>query len=167
MSGGTLFFGNPADVKERRVVVFDFQPNGLTVRAYPKTRAEFEERLELTPRELAAVRISIRHVMKQELDMPHPSAVPDPLAVRTCSRVVASVDEGALMLHLVRRVKHRPSYGFTSARGWFDAEMGVGPRIDATPRLTMARMGRGELISRMGEGRAATVGLTKERRAAA
>lgn len=163
MSGGTLFFGNPADVKERRVVVFDFQPNGLTVRAYPKTKAEFTEQFALTTRELAAVRISIRNVLKRELDMPHPPAVPDPRAVRTCSRVVASVDEGALMLHLVRRVKHRPSYGFTSARGWFDAERGVGPRLPSTPRLTMARMGRGELLSRMGEGRAATVGLTKER----
>lgn len=161
--GGTLFFGNPADVKERRVLVFDFLPDGLTVRAYPKTKAEFTEQFELTPRQIAAVRISIRHVLKNELDMPHPAAVPDPRAVRTATRVVASVDEGALLRHLIWRVKQRSSWGFTSARGWFDAEMGVGPRIDATPRLTMARMGRGELISRMGEGRAATVGLTKER----
>lgn len=161
--GGTIFFGNPADVKERRVLVFDFRPDGLIVRAYPKTKAEFEERFELTPRELAAVRIAIRHVLKNELDMPHPAAVPDPRAVRTANRVVASVDEGALMLHLVWRVKNRIGYGFTSARGWFDAERGVGPRLPSTPRLIMARMGRGELVSLIGEGRAATVGLTKDR----
>jgi len=163
MSVGTLFFGNTADIKDRRVIVFDFQPDGLTVRAFPQTKAEFTEEFELTPRQLAAVRVAFRNVFKRPLDMPHPAAVPDARAVRTANRVVASVNQGALLRHLLWRVKERTIWGFTSARGWFDAERGVGPRLDATPRLSMARMGRGELILAMGEGRAATVGLTKER----
>lgn len=165
--GGTLFFGNPADVKARRVLVFDFTEGGVNVRAFPQTKAALDERFELSPRQLAAVRVAFRHVFKKPLDMPHPAAVPDPRAVRAANRVVASVDEGALLRHLLWRVKESTSWGFTSARGWFDAELGVGPRLPSTPRLNMARMGRGELVKKLGEGRAALVGLTKERSVAA
>lgn len=165
--GGTIFFGNTDDVKSRRVLVFDFTETGITVRAYPQTKAAFEERFELTPRQLAVFRVALRHVFKRPLDMPHPSAVPDPRAVRTATRVVASVDEGALLRHLLWRVKQHTGWGFTSARGWFDAERGVGPRLEATPRLNMSRMGRGELVRKIGEGRAALVGLSKEIRVSA
>ena len=163
MSGGTLFFGNPSDVKARKVLVFDFTETGVSVRAFPQTKAALDEQFELTPRQLAAVRVAFRHVFKKPLDMPHPAAVPEQRAVRTANRVVASIDEGALLRHLLWRVKEDSAWAFTSARGWFDAERGVGPRLPSTPRMNMARMGRGELVKKLGEGRAALVGLTKER----
>ncbi len=161
--GGTLFCGDPADVKARRVVVIDFTETGLKIRAFPETKAAFEETVDLTPRQIAVFRVAIRHVFKKPLDMPHPPAVPDPRAVRTANRVVASVDEGALLLHLLSRVRQRVNWAFTSARGWSLIELGSDNRMPATPRPTMARMGRGELVRKLGEGRAALVGLTKER----
>lgn len=164
---GTIFFGNPADVKARRVVVFDFTDTGVSVRAFPQTKAALEEHVELTPRQLAAFRIAIRHVLKTPLDMPHPAAVPDPIAVRTATKFVASVDHGALLMHLLWRVQQRASWGFTSARGWLLIELGSDSRIPATPRMKMAQIGRVELVKKLGEGRAALVGLTKERRASA
>lgn len=166
--GGTIFFGNPADVKDRRVIVFDFTANGVTVRAFPQTKASFEETVELTPREIAAFRISIRHVVKTPLDMPHPAAVPDPRAVRTANRVVASTDEGAMLMHLLWRVSTGNLWwAHACARGWYDAERGVGPRLPAMPRLHMRDVGVGEIVKRIGEYRAAIVGITKERRASA
>lgn len=138
MSVGTLFFGDPADVKARAVLVFDFQPDGVLVRAWPKTPREVHRFYPLTPRQGAAFRLGLRHlfdydrpmpagIRDQVLDVPAPPAVPDPRAMRTCTRLVASAGcHGLIVLAILFRASEISArFAHDHGRGWFIIETGL------------------------------------------
>lgn len=163
MSGGTLFFGDPADVKLRRILSFDFKPDGILARAFPATDAEVRRVFKLTPRRVAAVRVAFRLVMRDPLDMLPPPSVPDPRAMRTCDRVVASVEHGCLLLHLVHCARVSREYCYSAARGMYQVELDGGLQPAKGLRANLSRSIRHELASEIGPERAAQFGLhTKE-----
>ena len=128
---GTLFFGDPADVKARDVLVFDFQPDGVLVRAWPKTDREVQRFYPLTPRRGAAFRLSLQHlfnydrpmpagIREEVVDVPAPPSVPDPRALRTCTRLVASAgSHGLIVLALIFRASEIGArFARNHGRGW-------------------------------------------------
>lgn len=166
--GGSLFFGDPADVKSRDVLVFDFQEGGVLVRAWPKTDREVKRFYPLTPRQGAAFRLGLRHLftydrfiphvdgIEEVLDVPAPPSVPEPRAVRTCTRLVASIEpHGLVLLALLFRAAHISARSaWLEGRGWVRYEAG-GPAVPRQPHSCLAREGRKCLASFEPEARAA------------
>lgn len=128
---GTIFFGDPADVKARDVLVFDFQRDGVLVRAWPKTDREVQKFYPLTPRCGAAFRLALRHLFRYDrpmpagvredvVDVPAPPSVPDPRAMRACNRLVASAgSHGLIVLALLYRASTiSDRFALDHGRGW-------------------------------------------------
>lgn len=157
---GTIFFGEPADVRSREVIVFDFQEGGVLVRAWPRTEREVQRFYPLTRRCGAAFRLGLRHMFRYDrfiprldgieevLDVPAPPSIPEPRAVRTCTRLVASFDpHGLVLLALLFRAAHIGArYAWLDGRGWVRYESG-GPAIPRQPHSSLAREGRKYLAS--------------------
>lgn len=162
MSGGTLFFGDPADVRTRRIISFDFQPGGVAARAFPTTDAEVRREFKLTPRRVAAVRVAFRLVMRDPLDMPPPPSVPDPRDMRDCDRVVASLEHGCLLLHLVHRARVNRSSCYSSARGLAQLELDQWLVPVKGAHGILSRIIRDELASEIGPDRAAQFRLIRD-----
>jgi hypothetical protein len=160
--GGTIFFGDPSDVQRRAVIAFDFKPDGVRVRAFPTTDTEVVREFKLTPRRVAVARVAFRLVMRDPLDMPPPPSVPDPRDMRTCNRVVASVDHGCLLLHLVHCARVRRGYCYSAARGLAQLELYQGLVPVQGMHALLSRTIRHELASEIGLGRAAQLGLIKD-----
>lgn len=159
---GTLFFGDPADVKRRAIVSFDFSPGGLTARAFPTTECEVRREFKLTPRQISVVRSAFRLVMRDPLDLPPPPSVPDPRDMRTCGRVVASIEHGCLLLHLVHCARVRRQYCYSAVRGLAQLELDGGLVPVKGAHGILSRIIRRELASEIGPDRAAQFGIIEE-----
>lgn len=159
---GTLFFGDPADVPLRRVVAFDFKPDGILARAFPATESEVRREFKLTPRRVAAVRVAFRLVMRAPLDLPPPPSVPDPRDMRTCDRVVASLEHGCLLLHFVHCARVRTGYCYSAARGLAQLELDQGLVPVKGMHALLSRIIRDELVGQIGPERAVQFGLIRD-----
>ena len=159
---GTLFFGDPPDVQRRAVIAFDFKPGGILARAFPATESEVRREFKLTPRQIAVVRVAFRLVMRAPLDMPHPPSVPKPRDMRTCDRVVASVDRGCLLLHLVHCARVRTGYCYSAARGLAQLELDGGLVPVEGAHGILSRIIRRELAREIGPDRSAQFGLIRD-----
>ena len=163
---GTIFFGDPADVKLRRVICFDFKPDGIIARALPATESEVRRVFKLTRHQISVVRVAFRLVMRAPLDMPHPPSLPDPDAMRTCDRVVASVDHGCLLLHLVHCARVRRQYCYSAVRGLAQLELDQGLVPVKRAHEILSRIIKRELASEIGPEWAAHFGIREEGNAA-
>jgi len=158
--GGNLFFGDPQDVKKGRIISFHFMRDGIIARAFPATEAEVVRNFKLTARQIAVVRVAFRLVFRDPLDMPHPPLVPDPATMRTCDQIVASVEHGCLLLHLIHCARVSREYCYSAARGLYQTELDAGLQPAKGLHATLAGIIRGELISELGPERSALFGLS-------
>jgi len=161
---GTLFFGDPADVQRRAVLAFDFNADGITARAFPTTSSEVRRDFELTPRQISVIRAAFRIVMRDPLDMPPPSSVPDPRDMRVCDRVVASVNHGCMLLHLIHCARVRRQYCYSAVRGFAQLELDQGLVPVKGAHGILSRIIRLELASEIGPERAALFGISENGR---
>lgn len=164
----TPFIGNPADLKTRRVAVLDLHPDRVRVRLWPKTDDEVEFSVQLTPRQLAVFRLAVRYILRSDrrfpdgirdevLDVPAPQNLPDPAAIRTCTRLVASLDPYGLMLLSLLESASVLSARFVrdEGRGWCT----IGSEVFPSPRSVLAKSGRAQLVDRIGRMRAQALGV--------